>query len=157
MNDEPDIFRNRKNSRSNTLEQRDCRIDIRALVDTERCEHCIRMRNRFSDKRAKPLGMAKIEHSHSAPRDLVFVSRPDSAASGSYLLARRAQRVDELVIRENQMRAVTDVKSSLNVDAVGNQLVDFREECVRIENNSVSDCASHSRMENTAGDLVKDE
>jgi hypothetical protein len=69
----------------------------------------------------------------------------------------RALSVDELVIRKNEMRAVADIESAFDVDSVGDELVDLGEQCVRIEHDTVADCAAHALMQNAARDLVEDE
>ena len=55
------------------------------------------------------------------------------------------------------MSAIADVKPALDINPVGDQLIDFGEECIRIENHAVSDRASHSGVENAARNLVQDE
>jgi hypothetical protein len=49
------------------------------------------------------------------------------------------------------MGAVAHVQPALDVNAVGDQLVDLSEQRFRIENYAVSNCAPNSRMENTLG------
>lgn len=157
MNQESDVFSDGENPWCKTLEQRDGRIDIGALLDTERSENCIRVSNCLPYERAKTLRMTKIENSHSTSSDFVFIRRADSSTSGSNFLARRAERIDELVIWKDKVRAIAHVESSLNIDTVSDQLIDFREQSIGIEDHSITDCASYSGMEDAARDLVENE
>jgi hypothetical protein len=53
--------------------------------------------------------------------------------------------------------AVAYIESALNIDAVSNELVDFREERIGIENHSIPNRASNAGMQNPARNLVQNE
>jgi hypothetical protein len=55
------------------------------------------------------------------------------------------------------MRAIAHVETTFDVDAVGDELVDLREQSVGIEHDTVADRAAHAFMQNAAWDLMKDE
>src|SRR6476619_4591306 len=98
--------------------------------------------------------MTKVEHSNTASRDLVFVGGADAAASGSNFFARRAHAVHELVIREHQMCSIAYIQASLNIDAVGDQLIDFGEQRLGVEHDTISYRAPNAAMQNSARDLM---
>ena len=72
-------------------------------------------------------------------------------------LLARALAVDELVIRQHEMRAVAHVEAPLDVDAVAHELVDLGEQRLGIEHDAVADRAAHAGMQNAARDLVEHE
>ena len=72
-------------------------------------------------------------------------------------LLARALPVEQLVVREHQVRAVAHVEATLHVDAVAHELVDLREQRLRIEHHAVADRAAHPGMQDAARDLVEDE
>src|SRR4051812_37022984 len=55
------------------------------------------------------------------------------------------------------MCAVAHIESPLNVDTIRDQLIDLGEERIGIENDSISDCTSHTGMKNSARDLMQNE
>jgi hypothetical protein len=61
------------------------------------------------------------------------------------------------VIREHEVSAVADVESPFDVNAVGNETVDFGEQRVRIEHDAVAHRASHARVQDAARNLAQDE
>ncbi len=69
----------------------------------------------------------------------------------------RALGVDELVVRQHEMRAVAHVESPFDVDAVGDELVDLGEQRLGIEHDAVADRAAHALVQDAARDLVEDE
>ena len=109
------------------------------------------------DELAQARRVPQIEHAHAAPRDLVLVRRPDAAPGRSDRRAGRARAVDQLVVRQDEVRAVADVQAALDVDAVLDQPVDLGEERVRIEHDAVAERAAHAGVEDAARDLVQDE
>jgi hypothetical protein len=115
------------------------------------------VRNSALDARTQPVAMTKIEHSHAPPCDFVLVCGADAAASSSNFFARRAHAVHELVIWKNQMCSIAYIKAALNVHTVGDQLIDFSEECFCIEDNAVSNRAPNAGMQNPARDLMQNE
>src|SRR5258706_3724669 len=155
MHSEPDIFGDRKNPRSDPSESFESRLEIGALLHTERSELRIRVRNPTLDARAQSFRMPQVEHAHSASRNLVLVSRTNPASRCPNLFARRAHRIDELVIWKNEMDAIADVESTLNIDSVGDELVDLRKQRFGIEDDSISNCAAYAGMKNPTRNLMQ--
>ena len=119
MDHQADVLGDRKDSRRKPLEQRDRAVHFGTVRHLERSEHCVRVRDCLRHKCAKPLRMPQVEHTDAAARDLVLVCRADSPPCRSYLPARGAERIDKLVIRENEMSAVTHIEPALHIDSVG--------------------------------------
>ena len=69
----------------------------------------------------------------------------------------RALAVDQLVVRQHEVRAVAHVQAAFDVDAVGDELVDLGEQRLGIEHDAVADRAAHARMQDAARNLVQDE
>src|SRR6185503_5821274 len=69
----------------------------------------------------------------------------------------RALAVDELVIWEDEVRALADVQSPFDIDAVRDELVDFGEQRLGIEHDAVADRAANAFVQDAARDLVEDE
>src|SRR4030095_4897376 len=90
-------------------------------------------------------GMTQVENAHASARDLVLVRGPDSSTRRADLLARGALAVEQLGIREHEVSAVADVESPFDIDAVGNETVDFGEQRVRIEHDAIAPRASSAR------------
>jgi hypothetical protein len=61
------------------------------------------------------------------------------------------------MIRKHEVRTIAHIEATLNVNTVGNQLVDLGEERIRVEHYSIADRAAHAGMENSTRDLVEDE
>src|SRR6266550_5710218 len=55
------------------------------------------------------------------------------------------------------MDAIAYVESSLNIDAVGDELVDLRKKRLGIEDNSISNRAAYAGMKNPARNLMQHE
>ena len=92
----------------------------------------------------------QIAHPDAAPRDLVFVGRPDAArrrADAAFAAPRLAQQVELAVVRQDEMRLVADDQPIADVDAGLRQLVDLREERRRIDDDAVADDAGDARMQ----------
>src|SRR5215210_7414528 len=115
------------------------------------------MRDPTLDQFFQAFRVTQIEDADSAPPVLILVRGTDSAAGSSDLLAGGALRVDELVIWKHEMRAVTDVQSSFDVNPICDQLVDFGEQCFDVEHNTIPDRAAHARMKYPARYLVENE
>ena len=106
---------------------------------------------------AQAVAIAQVEHADAAARDLVLVRRADAAPRRAERLRVRALRVDELVIRQHEVRAIAHVEAAFDVDAVGDELVDFGEQRLGIEHDAVADRAAHARVQNAARNLVQNE
>ena len=101
--------------------------------------------------------MPKVEHPDAPPRDLVLVRRADPAAGRADLPARRALAVEQLVVRQHQVRPIADIQAPLDIDPALHQPLDLGEQRLGIEDHAVADRAAHARMENPARDLLEDE
>src|SRR5690349_18028417 len=101
--------------------------------------------------------MAEIEHAHAASRDLVLIRRTNPATGGANLFTRGALPVEQLVIRQHQMRAITDVETSFDVDPISDESIDLGEQRVGIEHDTIADRAPHARVQNSTRNLTKHE
>ena len=154
---EAHVFGDRKKSWCEALEQLHGRVHVSPVAHPERGEDGIGVGDPFFNERAKPVCMPEIENPDAAPCDLVFIGGTDAAASRSNLAAGRAERVHELVIRENEMGAITDVEPALHVDAIFDQLVDLGEKRIGVQYDAVSDGTADTAVQDSARDLVEDE
>ena len=159
MHHEPDVLGERQQSLAEPLEQRErLRRRRRACRDCRTRASCaFACSAPFSTSSRSRSRMAQVEHAHAAARDLVLVRRPDAATRRADRLARRALAVDQLVIRQHEVRAVAHVEPALDVDAVVDEPVDLGEQRVRIEHDAVADRAAHARVQDAARDLVQHE
>ena len=105
----------------------------------------------------QPRRIPKIQHAHTTARDLVFVGRTDAATSRADGFAGRARLVHELVVRHHQMGALAHVQPPLHVHTIGDQLVDFREQRLRVHDHAVADRTPHAGVQDAARDLVQHE
>src|SRR5882762_7611029 len=156
MNLETDILSQGKEPLREPIQDSKGVIDVCSLRPSHR-ELDVGVRNSTLDQFSQPLGIPQIEDADSAAAKFVLVRRADSPSCSSDLLAGRALAVDQLVIGQHEMRAVAYVEPSLDVDTIGNELVDLREKGLDIQYDSVADRAPHARMENSARDLMEDE
>src|SRR5262249_6454644 len=108
----------------------------------------------------EPSRIRQIADPDATSRDFVLVSRPD-AARGRPDLAFAAscfrKDVEVAVIRQDQMRFVADDEAAIDVDTVARQLVDLREQRMRIDHNAVANDADDARMQDAGGNQPKDE
>src|SRR5687767_10623887 len=109
MDRQPDVLRDRQDPWSQSLESSESRLEVGPLGDTKRSELRVRVSDATLHPSAQPLRMTKVEDANAPTRDLVFIGRADSPPCCADLPARGAHRIDELVIRENQVNAVTDI------------------------------------------------
>ncbi len=101
--------------------------------------------------------MAKIGHSDSAAAVLVLVGRADSAAGGPDVLTLLAGRVEQLVVRQHEMRAVGHEHAAGGVDPALRELVELAEEGLGLEHHPVAHHAGDVGMQNARRDLAQDE
>src|SRR6185437_4481173 len=74
---------------------------------------------------------------------------------GADRATRCAAGIDQLVIRQHQMRPLADVQPALNVHAVADQLVYLRKESFGIQHDTVPDGATNPRVQDPARNLVQ--
>src|SRR5580765_5223422 len=106
MNHESHVLRQREESRRETLEQLHRVVGAHALLALEALQLRVRVLHALLHDLTQAIGMTQIEHANAATRDLVFVARPDAATRRPDRRARGALAIDELVVRENEVRAV---------------------------------------------------
>src|SRR6478672_11195917 len=106
MDLEPDVFSERQEAVPELVEHAEGVIDVRPFVARDR-ELDVGVRDTALDELAQPLRISQVEHANAASTVLVLVRRPDSPPRRADLLARRALFVDQLVVGENEVRAVT--------------------------------------------------
>jgi len=153
---EADVFGEREESRREPPEQLEHRLDVDLRVGAAAGQASPRVFGALLHDLAQPLGMTQVEHAHAAPRDLVFVRRPDAAPGRADRLARRARAVHLLVIRQDEMRPLAHVESPLDVDSGLHEAVDLVEQRVGIEHDAVADRAAHAGMQDAARNLMED-
>src|SRR6266702_4562542 len=110
------------------------------------------------DLRRKALRHQKVAQADRAPRDLVFVGRPDAAAGGADFrgaLRRFARDVDRRVIRKDQGTGLGDAQARRNLDAGALELVHLLDQRLRRKHHAVADVAGHALPEDARGDEVQ--
>ena len=83
------------------------------------------------------------------PREVVPIRRSPRRAS--------RQHVELTVIRKDQVRAVADEQPAVDVDADPRELVDFREQRLRIDDDAVADDARHAVVQDARRDEMQHE
>src|SRR5262249_41661441 len=99
----------------------------------------------------EPLSVGQITGADAPSADLVFVGGTDAARGGanfSFAAPCLRKKVEITVIRQEQMRPVAREKAISDINAVPGELVELREERLRIHDDAVADDADHIRMEN---------
>ena len=109
------------------------------------------------DQLAQTVRIPEVENADSTPTKLVLISGSDSATGRSDLFAGRALAVDQLVIRKDEVRAIAHVQTSLDVDSIRDELVDFREKRLHIQHHTIANGAADAGVQNSARNLVKNE
>ncbi len=73
---------------------------------------------RFGDSLVKPLRIAQVCDTQTAPTRLVLIRRPDAAAGRADLGLRRIldRLVEQLVVRQQELRAPADADPPLELD-----------------------------------------
>ena len=95
--------------------------------------------------------IGEIADTDAAPGDRVLVGRPDAARGRPDLAlaaARLAQQVQLTVIRQDEVRLVADDQPIADRDPGGRELVDLREQRLRIDDDPVADDARDPVVEN---------
>ena len=90
---------------------------------------------------SKDRGMQKVSDSNPGPGHFIHVGRPDSFAGGPNAASPfRFFRgfVNGLMIRQNQMRTLTDRQIAPHLHSSGRQLVQFSDQCHGVDDDSVS-------------------
>src|SRR5262245_49224328 len=156
MHAQPHVFRQREQPWREALQQQHRRFRVGSAVREAR-ELAVGVLDPTLHELPYALGMTEVEHTHTSARDLVLVRRSDSPPRRADLLARGALAVEKLVIRENEMSAVTDVEAPFDVDPVSDETVNFGEQRIRIEHDTVADSAPHASVQDSAGNLAQHE
>src|SRR5450759_1956808 len=156
MDLEPHVFRQREQPLREPLQNSERVIDVGALGTRHR-ELDVGVRDSALDQFSQPLRVPQVQDADPAAAKFVLVCRADPASRRADLLACRALAVDQLVIRQHEVRAIAHVQASLDVDAVGDELVYLREQRLDVKNDSVADRAPHARVKYSARNLVEDE
>ena len=94
MDDESNVFRDWKNSRSESLEKLERSSDISTIGDAKRSKQRIGVPDCFFDKALESFRVAKIEYPYSPACDFVLIRRANPATGGSDLPACSAEPVD---------------------------------------------------------------
>jgi hypothetical protein len=98
MDDETDVFGQRKETFGESVEERYDVVDFDAHLAAEGLELPVGARDAALDELTQTGRMAEIEDANTAPRDLVLVRGADTAPGRSDCLVRRILAVEQLVI-----------------------------------------------------------
>src|SRR5688572_29630167 len=107
MHDETDVFRQRKETLGESLEERYDVVDVDADLAAKRLKLRVGARDPTLDELAQTRRMAEVEDANTAARDLVLVGRADAAPRRPDRLVRGILAVEQLVIWQNEVRSVT--------------------------------------------------
>src|SRR5207249_1971300 len=88
-----------------------------------------------------------------AARRVVRLCGTARAARGGPRFGRVGVGSQQLVIRQHAMRAIADVETAFNVDALLDQAVEFLKRLIGIEHDAVADGAAHALVQDTTRDL----
>ena len=131
-------------------------IDIRAV-------RAFRQAIFFSDDAggffAEERGVQQIAHAEAATGHFVFVSGTDAAGScADFVCAARAFGgfVEFAVIRKDQMRAIADVQTAVNINACFRQRVNFVDERAGVDDDPCADDGMLLGAENPARNQLED-
>ena len=105
------------------------------------------------------VGVEQIDHANPAPRHFVFIGWSDSARRGADRRgsARRLRRfIHFAVIRENQMRAITEKQASARFDSRFSKVFHFDQQGRGVHHGSRADDRLLARPQDSAGDQLQD-
>jgi hypothetical protein len=100
----------------------------------------------------------EIDHSHSAPADLVPVGGHDpfaGTADTALPLSLLRPGVQKDVVRQHDVRLFADENSSLYGDPALNQLIDFLQELQRVDHHSATEYTTYMRIEDAGRDQME--
>ena len=106
------------------------------------------------------LGVDEIAQPDAAPPDLVLVGGADAArgrADLAFAAARLAQDVELAVVRQDEVGLLADQQPVADVDAQAGQLVDLREQRLRIDDHAVADDADDALVQDARRNQVQHE
>jgi hypothetical protein len=115
-----------------------------------------------SDEVTQPLGSQQVTHAHPTARCLHFVRGTDATTRGPDRLAALrtvifAQAVDELVVRQDHVRAEADEELASHEQAASLALRDLFEQRVRIDDHAVAEHAGFAGMADARRHEVRDQ
>src|SRR6185437_11137576 len=116
-------FRERKQSISQTAEQLENPLAVRPRAAAELGELCVGTHNAARHQFAQALGVSQVDDTNPPSGNLVFVRGADPASSRAKRLTVRTLAVDQLVVRQHEVRSVAHIQTALDVDAVGDETV----------------------------------
>ena len=101
----------------------------------------------------------QIDEPQTRARDLVGVGGADAAFRGADLapaLLFLADFVEQLVVREHEMRGLADIQVTVDGHAASTQVLNFGKQRHRIDYHAVADHADLARMQDARRDQVQD-
>ncbi len=106
---------------------------------------------------AQPVGVEQVAHPNAAPRDFVFVAGADPSLRRSDRAVRLllAELVDQLVVGQHDVRALTHEKPALRPDTALTQGLDFFQEHAGIDDRALADDALGLLMKDPGRDQMK--
>ena len=155
MNHEPGVRGDRKETRSQPLEQRDMRIERRSLRAAHEREQLIGALDSAGEDLPRAACLPEIGDSDSAATVLVFVGRPDTPARGADVLAALVGGIQELVVRQHEVGSVGNEDPPGGIDPPLGELIELAAEGLWLEHDTVADNADGGWMEDAGRNLAQ--
>ena len=123
---------------------------------SQQSEHLIRRLHPDADRLLRARQIAEIADAHPAAPVLVFVGGTNAAAGRADLVFLFPGAIEQLVIRQREVRAVGNVQLVLGTDAPRRQRIELGEQLLGIELHAVADDADRA-LEDPRGNLMQHE
>src|SRR6266511_2381740 len=156
VNDPPHVHGERQEPRREPFEQPDMLLRVGALARVQELEELVRGLHARTDEFARPREIAEVADPNPAAAVLVLVGGPDAAPGRADLVALLARPVEQLVVRQCEMRAVRDIELVVGANAPGREGVELGEERLRVEDDAIPDQADGA-LDDPRWDLVQHE
>ncbi len=102
----------------------------------------------------------QIADTDATPPDLVLVGRSDAARCRADLALAASglgEHIELAVIRQDHVRLLADLQPAVDSDAAARQLLDLREQGLRIDDHAVADETGDVRMQNAGRNQMQHE
>ena len=123
---------------------------------SQQSEHLIRRLHTDADRLLRARQIAEIADAHPAAPVLVFVGGTNAAAGRADVVFLFPGAIEQLVIRQREVRAVGNVQLVLGADAPRRQRIELGEQLLGIEHHAVADDADRA-LEDPRGNLMQHE
>ncbi len=105
---------------------------------------------------AQDVAVEQVDDTDAGAHVLVDIRGPDAPAGcADFFVSLLADRVEQFVIRHDQMRVVADQQSAFHFDAKLMQLVDFCHESHRVEDHAIADNTRDMVVEDAGRDEMQ--